>query len=422
MSTAKHLVTAAALAILIGAAARAGHPPASLSAIPEFINYQGRLVDPNGVPYSNANHVVQLRLYDSASGGAKLWGEQYTVKTQDGYFSILLGTGGTPVDGLTNKLWKVMWKSGASDPDNFYLALTVLTDSKGNPISGTEASPRQQFLTAPFAYRSHQSVYASKADALFDAPAGVSTPTLTSTQDISVTRGLRVTGGDLYATTLRANAGNDLEIVGATNRHVEICAPNSDLHLGYYTPGGSTLFSRNVYLGFQSGTNATETYLYGNNIRGYAAPGNKIELNCQTGTVNIGYTPGYMMRIGGGYIYIPPYGAEDVNIGYEERVSISATNLAIGTANIKIDGEPMFVYHTPSVPFSSQSNVDVDMGIDVAKYDVMIVGWHVSVNPQSAPRSIYVSGSRVVVIFPSAVTGNAYPRLLGIRKGLTKFL
>jgi hypothetical protein len=164
-------------------AAWAANPPASLVMIPPQINYQGRLVTPTNSPYADAVHIIDLSLYPTASGGSNLWSERYSVQTRDGYLSVNLGSGGTGLLASNPPIWQVLWKdtSDAASPDTFFMALTVRTDQNGNPIgSPVEATPRQQFLTAPFAYRAHQSVYATKADGLFDAPQGVQTPLLTS--------------------------------------------------------------------------------------------------------------------------------------------------------------------------------------------------------------------------------------------------
>ena len=162
---------------------QAASPPASLVMIPPQINYQGRLVTPTNSPYADAVHTIDLTLYPAASGGSNLWSERYSVQTRDGYFSVNLGSGGTGLRATNPPIWQVLWKdsSDANSPDTFYMALTVRTDQNGNPLSSpAEATPRQQFLTAPFAYRAHQSVYAANADGLFNAPQGVQTPLVSS--------------------------------------------------------------------------------------------------------------------------------------------------------------------------------------------------------------------------------------------------
>ena len=167
----------------LAGAAHAGAPPASLVMIPPQINYQGRLVTTANAPYLDTTHTIDLVLYPTASGGTRIWGERYSVLTRDGYFSVNLGSGGTAIPGVTNPpIWQVLWKADGASPDTFFMALTVRTETNGTVLATpVEATPRQQFLTAPFAYRAHQSVYATRADGLFGAPQGVQTPSLSST-------------------------------------------------------------------------------------------------------------------------------------------------------------------------------------------------------------------------------------------------
>ena len=95
MQSMKTLIAVAVLASCV--VAGAAEPPASLTMVPAYVNYQARLVAPDGSPYSNATHDIELRLYEDAGGGSAVWGEKYSVKTQDGYLSVLLGSGGAPI-------------------------------------------------------------------------------------------------------------------------------------------------------------------------------------------------------------------------------------------------------------------------------------------------------------------------------------
>jgi len=165
----------------------AANPPATLVMVPPQINYQGRLVTPTNTPYADAVHTIDLTLYPSASGGARLWSERYLVQTRDGYFSVDLGAGGAGLLPTNASIYQVLWRTNNQSPDTFFMALTVRTDQNGNPLTTpTEATPRQQFLTAPFAYRAHQSLYAAKADGLFDAPQGVQTALLSGSDNLTI--------------------------------------------------------------------------------------------------------------------------------------------------------------------------------------------------------------------------------------------
>lgn len=397
------LAVAAGVLLTGGIGVRAASAPASLTSIPEYINYQGRLVDPAGVPYSNVNHVIQLRLYDNASGGIKLWAEQYTVKTQDGYFSLLLGSGGSPLDGLTNKLWKVLWRVDGSSPDTFFLGITVATDKGGAALgSPVEATPRQQFLTSPFAYRSHQSIFASKAADAFEAPAGINTPTITSTQDVTVTDSVRITGvgNGLYANSVQPLDGvSDLKVSAQSGRSIQITPNSGPLYLGYAS--SPSVMASSVTLGYYSGAAGTLTYIYGNSIGIYA--GNNGPVTVQSGgDVRIGYTP----PVG----IFPATYASNTIIGANNAVDFKSDT-------INQNGLPLFAYRKVLFAGTAVSAVETSIsGLTTTDYDLMVVGADIN----QAFSSVYITSlGKVRVEFPSAVNSLGYVMVLGIRKGLT---
>ena len=143
------------LAVLLSALA-GGFPatPAARAADarpPEFMTYQGFLVDANGqplAPSNPANYPVIFRIYDQATGGAKLWAEQQIVTIDKGNFSVLLGEG-TEVSGEARPpLSTVFGGSGlAANASDRYLGVTVTIS--GTP---TEILPRLRLLPAPYAY------------------------------------------------------------------------------------------------------------------------------------------------------------------------------------------------------------------------------------------------------------------------------
>jgi hypothetical protein len=118
---------------------------------PELMTYQGFLVDANGqplAPNNPANYPVVFRIYDQATGGAKLWSEQQIVTIDKGNFSVLLGEG-TEVSGEARPpLSTVFGGSGlAASASDRYLGVTVTIS--GTP---TEILPRLRLLPAPYAY------------------------------------------------------------------------------------------------------------------------------------------------------------------------------------------------------------------------------------------------------------------------------
>ncbi len=118
---------------------------------PEFMTYQGFLVDANGdplAPNNPANYPVVFRIFDQATGGTRLWSEQQIVTIDKGNFSVLLGEG-TEVSGESRPpLSQVFGGSGlAASASDRFLGVTVTIN--GVP---TEILPRLRLLPAPYAY------------------------------------------------------------------------------------------------------------------------------------------------------------------------------------------------------------------------------------------------------------------------------
>ncbi|HVV71111.1 MAG TPA: hypothetical protein VHI52_06380, partial [Verrucomicrobiae bacterium] len=124
--------------LLVSAAALA-------QSVPQLINYQGQLLDASGMPLTNGDYVIEVRLFAADSGGAPIWGPQVfngqagagfgrKVPVVQGRFNLVFG----PQDTASQSLAAVF----ATNPA-VYLELKV---GSGNPIS-----PRQQILSSPFA-------------------------------------------------------------------------------------------------------------------------------------------------------------------------------------------------------------------------------------------------------------------------------
>lgn len=102
-----------------------------LAQVPHLVRYQGQAVDNKGVPLEGP-YTLTFRLYDAATGGAKLWEEQQTgIPLSGGYFSVLLGE--------KTSLATMDW----SQPR--WLSVQVNTDP--------ELTPRQQITSVPLAVR-----------------------------------------------------------------------------------------------------------------------------------------------------------------------------------------------------------------------------------------------------------------------------
>ncbi|PIY95068.1 MAG: hypothetical protein COY68_00490, partial [Candidatus Levybacteria bacterium CG_4_10_14_0_8_um_filter_35_23] len=106
------------------------------TAPPRLLSFQGRLTDNSDNPIT-ASTPLRFTIYDdkTASGGALLWQEIYTVSPDsDGIFSILLGT--------NTAIPSTLFSQNAA----LYLGVTVQTTS--------ELTPRQQLATVAYAANS----------------------------------------------------------------------------------------------------------------------------------------------------------------------------------------------------------------------------------------------------------------------------
>ncbi|HDL77860.1 MAG TPA: hypothetical protein ENG36_03755, partial [Lentisphaerae bacterium] len=97
------------LCILLAAAAAwlAAVPGALAQVVPEMFNYQGRLVDENGLV--NGVRTMVFRLYNAQTGGDVVFIETQQVTVVDGLYSVQVGDNpdyGSLRDALTNaELW-----------------------------------------------------------------------------------------------------------------------------------------------------------------------------------------------------------------------------------------------------------------------------------------------------------------------------
>ena len=101
----------------------------ALAAIPQTINYQGYLTDPQGTPIDETV-TVTFSIYPNTTEMSPLWTETQTVRVTDGIFSVNLGNI-TPLS--------------LPFDTAYYLGVTVGSDS--------EMTPRQPLTSSPYAFR-----------------------------------------------------------------------------------------------------------------------------------------------------------------------------------------------------------------------------------------------------------------------------
>lgn len=150
MKTILHLIIA--LAVLV---------PASVmraQSVPPLVNYQGRLSNPDGSPLPTADYELSFKIYNSATSNTGLvWGPHIfdgatnqghgpKIPVVQGYFNVMLG----PVD-VNGVLL-----ANAFNASNCFVEIAV---SNHPPIL-----PRQQFLTAPYAFQASTAAKLAGAD------------------------------------------------------------------------------------------------------------------------------------------------------------------------------------------------------------------------------------------------------------------
>jgi hypothetical protein len=100
-------------------------------AVPDLLQYQGRLTDAGGAPLNGTFSVV-FSVYIAAEGGSAIYQETNNVVVNNGLFNILLGSV-TPIP------------SSLFNNDQLFLGITVGSDA--------EMTPRQQIASVAFAQR-----------------------------------------------------------------------------------------------------------------------------------------------------------------------------------------------------------------------------------------------------------------------------
>jgi len=122
------------LALLPGAAANA------LAEVPQFVSYQGYMLDETGEPVSGSVN-MEFRFYDTSESTAPFWEstEADQVEVQDGVFHTRIG----PIE------------SAALDGGEVYMGITILSEDPDEPSS--EMKPRLKLLSVPFSIASGRS-------------------------------------------------------------------------------------------------------------------------------------------------------------------------------------------------------------------------------------------------------------------------
>jgi hypothetical protein len=110
--------------------------------IPRILSYQGKLTDTMGVPVRDTVWPVQFRLYTQPTGGSHFWEENQAVRTDEGLFSVMLGSS-TPIPAV---------------PDAGALFLSMKVGAE------PEMMPRIRIVSTPYAFLAEDARHADTAD------------------------------------------------------------------------------------------------------------------------------------------------------------------------------------------------------------------------------------------------------------------
>jgi hypothetical protein len=150
-------------AVLSVAVARADDVPAA-------INYQGELADNLGYPLTSGYYHIEFRIWDSptAEGAANLiWGRMFPLHVMsNGIFNVLLTDDGGEVTDPTPQTNDL--RDAFAGEDRF-LGLTITRTPSGDVTDPEEIQPRQQLVSAPYAFHAQHATAAIEAEYATDA-------------------------------------------------------------------------------------------------------------------------------------------------------------------------------------------------------------------------------------------------------------
>lgn len=163
------------------------------TAVPNFINYQGALVDAAGNKLPDGNTNVVFRVWDSGPGGNVIWGPKTnSVALVGGVFNTLVGGNDFAVP-APRALADVLAAQAGKPSSPAFLELTV---------GSIQIQPRQQILTAPYAFVANTANTANRAGFATNANAAVTA----TTANFATTAGSATTADSATTATTAGSA------------------------------------------------------------------------------------------------------------------------------------------------------------------------------------------------------------------------
>lgn len=163
------------------------------TAVPTFINYQGALVDAAGNKLPDGNTNVVFRVWDSGPGGNVIWGPKTnSVALVGGVFNTLVGGNDFAVP-APRAFADVMAAQAGKASSPAFLELTV---------GSIQIQPRQQILTAPYAFVANTANTANRAGFATNANAAVTA----TTANFATTAGSATTADSATTATTAGSA------------------------------------------------------------------------------------------------------------------------------------------------------------------------------------------------------------------------
>jgi len=162
-------------------------------------SYQGRLMDAEGTAPLQGIQTLEIRLYDTATGGTALWGRTYSVLLDaNGLFNAEVSDlTGSPLEGTSGDTLDQVFARSASA--TLYVGLTV------DHTSG-EIAPRQKLLAVPYATFAND-VAQAKSD--FSVAGTLTVKSLTASNSLSA--GSISVSGAASASTLTTSGGTTVK-------------------------------------------------------------------------------------------------------------------------------------------------------------------------------------------------------------------